>query len=516
MNDGEPRQERLTTGIPGLDRILHGGFVREGIYIVQGNPGSGKTVLGNQLCFHHVADGGKAVFVTLLAESHARMLLNIRGFDFFDESVIPDGLNYVSALSALESEGLPGLLDLIRREVRNRRATLLVIDGLVVAEESADSVLDLKKFIHELQSHSGLLGCTTFLLGSSTPGVRPERTMVDGLIELTDPLFGSLRERRFELTKHRGTGYLRGQHAYEITDAGIVLHPRLESMLVRPSRKDIAGTRRVSTGIEGLDVMLGGEGLPIATSTMLLGPPGSGKTSTGLHFLSQCNAGEHGVYLSFFETPERAAEKAQQLGLQLKAQLESGIVRYLWKPTTENILDSVGNELIRAVDDPLVQRVFIDGLDGLRRAAVERSRLVPFVTAVVNELRCRGISTLYSEESRASLGPEIEAPPAGISAVLENWIALRFTEIGSRLRRLISVLKVRDSGFDPIVREFELTARGIIVGNPVAVGSITAAEADIDAPDAPEASEAPEAPAPRTRSSSRPPSRPKPVRRSKP
>jgi circadian clock protein KaiC len=506
MNDGEPRLERLATGISGLDRILHGGFVREGIYIVQGNPGSGKTVLGNQLCFHHVSEGGKAVFVTLLAESHARMLLNIRGFDFFDESVIPDALNYVSALSALESEGLPGLLNLIRREVRNRKATLLVIDGLVVAEESADSVLDLKKFIHELQSHSGLLGCTTFLLGSSTPGVRPERTMVDGLIELTDPLFGGLRERRFELTKHRGTGYLRGQHAYEITDAGIEIHPRLESMLVRPSRKDIAGTRRISTGIAGLDAVLGGEGLPIATSTMLLGPPGSGKTSIGLHFLSQCSAGEHGVYLSFFETPERAAEKATQLGLQLKAQLDSGVVRYLWRPTTENILDSVGNELIRAADDPLVKRVFIDGLDGLRRAATDRSRLVPFVTAVVNEFRSRGISTLYTEESRTTLGPEIEAPPSGISAVLENWIALRFTEIGSRLRRLISVLKVRDSGFDPIVREFELTDHGIIVGNPVAIGSITAAEADVDV----------DAPAPRAPSSSRPPSRHKPTRRSKP
>jgi circadian clock protein KaiC len=504
MNDGEPRLERLATGIPGLDTILHGGFAREGIYIVQGNPGSGKTVLGNQLCFHHVAQGGRAVFVTLLAESHARMLLNIRGFDFFDENVIPHTLSYVSALSALESDSLPGLLDLIRREVRNRRASLLVIDGLVVAEEAADSVLDLKKFIHELQSHSGLLGCTTFLLGSSTPGVRPERTMVDGLIELTDPLFGSLRERRFELTKHRGSGYLRGQHAYEITDAGIVIHPRLESMLVRPSRKDSAGSHRVSTGIAGLDAMLGGDGLPVATSTLLLGAPGAGKTSTGLHFLSPCSAAEHGVYLSFFETPERAAEKARQLGLPLKAQLDSGVVRYLWRPTTENILDSVGNELIRATDDPRVQRVFIDGLDGLRRAAVDRSRLVPFVTALVNELRSRGISTLYTEEARTTLGPEIEAPPAGISAVLENWIALRFTEIGSRLRRLISVLKVRDSGFDPTVREFELTDHGIIVGDPVAVGAITDAQADADAPSRP------------PRSSSKPPSRPKPTRRSKP
>jgi circadian clock protein KaiC len=504
MNDGEPRLARLATGIPGLDRILHGGFVREGIYIVQGNPGSGKTVLGNQLCFHHVSQGGKAVFVTLLAESHARMLLNIGGFDFFDESVIPEALNYVSALSALEADGLPGLLDLIRREVRNRQASLLVIDGLVVAEESADSVLDLKKFIHELQSHSSLLGCTTFLLGSSTPGVRPERTMVDGLVELTDRLFGSHRERRFELVKLRGSGYLRGQHAYEITDTGIEIHPRLESALVRPSRKDIAGSSRVSTGIMGLDAMLGGEGLPIATSTMVLGPPGAGKTSLGLHFLSECDAAERGVYLSFFETPERAAEKAQRLGLRLKDQLDSEFVRYLWKPTTENILDSVGNELIQATEDPRVKRVFIDGLDGLRRAAVEKDRLVPFVTAVVNELRSRGISTLYTGEARTSLGPEIEAPPPGISAVLDNWIALRFTEIGSRLRRLISVLKVRDSGFDPIVREFELTDRGIVIGNPVAIGAITADEADVDAP------------ARTSRSSSKPPTRSKPSRRSKP
>jgi circadian clock protein KaiC len=471
MNDGdrEIRVERLPTGIVGLDSILHGGFIKDGIYIIQGEPGSGKTILGNQLCFNRVANGGKAAFVTLLAESHARMLLNLGGFRFFDAGVIPGSLYYVSALAALEAEGLKGLLDVVRREVRAHGADVLVVDGLVAAQESAESGIDLKKFIHELQSQNSLLGCTTFLLSSGSRAVRPERTMVDGIVEMSDALFSGRRERRFELTKFRGSGYLRGQHAYEITDDGICIYPRLEAALVRPRLSDDCLTQRISTGVDGLDQMLGGEGLPAGTASLLLGPPGAGKSSFGLHFLSRCNERERGVYLSFYETQARAAEKATRLGLRLPALLESGVVRHLWKPTTENILDSLGHELLAAVADERVRRVFIDGMEGFRHAAADSQRMLPFVTALVNELRSRGITTLYTGETRTTLGPEIEAPPPGISAVLENWIAIRFTEIGSKLRRLISVLKVRDSGFDALVREFTITPRGIQIGAPLAV-----------------------------------------------
>jgi circadian clock protein KaiC len=110
--------ERLATGVPGLDTVLRGGFLRGGLYIIQGAPGAGKTILGNQVCFHHVKNGGRALYVTLLAENHARMMLHIGQLGFFDDTVVPDRLYYISAFRVLEEGGLSAVLDLLRRESR--------------------------------------------------------------------------------------------------------------------------------------------------------------------------------------------------------------------------------------------------------------------------------------------------------------------------------------------------------------------------------------------------------------
>ncbi len=134
---GRPRLKRIPSGVPGLDTVLRGGFLRGGIFIVQGSPGAGKTILGNQICFHHAAKGGRALYVTLLAENHARMLLHIGQLGFFEEAIIPDRLYYISAFRVLEQEGLPAVLNLLRREVQARGASLLVLDGLSAIEETA-------------------------------------------------------------------------------------------------------------------------------------------------------------------------------------------------------------------------------------------------------------------------------------------------------------------------------------------------------------------------------------------
>ena len=166
-NEGDqPPLEMLPTGIAGLDVILKGGFLAGGIYIIQGHPGAGKTILGNQLCFNHVAAGGKALYVTLLAETHSRMLTHIRHLTFFDEAAIPQGIYYISAFRILEEDGLRGLLDLLRREVHTHKASVLVLDGLVAAQEAAESPREFRKFVHELQTQAGLADCTMFFLTS--------------------------------------------------------------------------------------------------------------------------------------------------------------------------------------------------------------------------------------------------------------------------------------------------------------------------------------------------------------
>src|SRR3982750_3800401 len=129
--------ERLHSAVPGLDLILGGGLFRTGVYIIQGLPGCGKTILANQICYGHVAQGGTAVYVTLLAESHTRMLQHLSGLSFFDVNALPERLAYISGFHELEKNGLKGLATMLRREMRSRSAGVLVLDGLVAAAEAA-------------------------------------------------------------------------------------------------------------------------------------------------------------------------------------------------------------------------------------------------------------------------------------------------------------------------------------------------------------------------------------------
>src|SRR3954470_16431774 len=142
---------RVPSGIAGLDTILAGGFLRGGLYIVQGSPGTGKTTLANQVCFNHIASGGHALYVTLLAEYHARMLQHLSGMSFFDASKIPDQLSYIGGFSALRQAGRPGLLTLLRREITARKASILVLDGFATAQRGAADDQEFNEFVHELQ-----------------------------------------------------------------------------------------------------------------------------------------------------------------------------------------------------------------------------------------------------------------------------------------------------------------------------------------------------------------------------
>ena len=252
-----PTLDRLPSGVPGLDAILRGGFLRGGIFIVQGSPGAGKTILGNQICFSHVAAGGRALYATLLAENHARMLLHIGQLGFFEEQVIPDRLYYISAFPVLEDDGLEGVLDLLRREVQARNSSVLIIDGWSAIEETAASNREFKKFIHALQAQALIADCTVFLLTGAKP-ISAEHTLVDGVIELQTRLYGRRAERTLEVHKLRGTGYLRGAHSYRITDKGIIVYPRTEALLAQPSVMDRATGPAVSTGITQLDSIMGG------------------------------------------------------------------------------------------------------------------------------------------------------------------------------------------------------------------------------------------------------------------
>ena len=463
MSSNESFQQlvRFTSGIQGLDAVLGGGFFVGGVYIVEGVPGAGKTILANQICFHVAKQQKRVLYVTLLAESHSRLLQHLQNLRFFDASTIPEYLTYISGFAPLEEGGLKALLELVRRELRAQRPNLVVLDGFAAVSESSATDRDFKKFVHELQLHAGLASCTFFLLSSGTSAevgpVQPVHTMVDGLVRLSDHVFGVRAEREIQIQKLRGSRYLRGVHTFDITDDGMRVYPRLESYSA--DLADSCGPEQMTIGIPQLDAMIGG-GLRRGSITMVLGPTGIGKSTLGYRFLTDATATDKGLLFSFYETPKRALAKADAIGLELGTRCARGDVELMWQSPVEGTFDAIGGSLLEAVDRLGAKRLFIDGFDALRQAAAYPERVPQFFAALGRELHARGTTTIFSAELRQIYAPEIEAPLDGVSPLLENLFLLRFVELNSEIHRVISILKLRDSKFDPRIHEFTISNLG--------------------------------------------------------
>ena len=455
--------DRLPTGVPGLDTVLEGGLLRAGVYLIQGPPGAGKTILGNQMCFSHAASGGRAVYMTLLAESHTRMLAHMRRMRFFRTELIPDQVHYLSAFKVLEGEGLHGLLTVLRKTVTARSASLLVLDGLVSAEEAAPSAKDFKKFVHELQIVCSMTACTCLLL-SSTERPRPflpEHTMVDGILELGDELKSLRAVRSIVVRKMRGTAPILGRHTVEISDDGMVVIPRFETRASALQSEDTPTPHdRLLLGIPSLDDMLGG-GLPARSITMLLGPTGVGKTTVGLQFLGAGAArGEPGVYFGFYEHPAALLDRSRRLQLGFDG-ISDGPVDLVWHRPVEGIIDVVGDRLLALVKRRGARRLVIDGMAGFQVSVDDPSRVREVFAALADELAREGVTTIYTMETSDLLGPRIEVPVKGVSAITHNIILMRHVELEARLYRLLSILKVRDGDYDGAIREFRISDTGI-------------------------------------------------------
>ena len=215
--------ERVTTGISGLDEILTGGLIKGAVYLLVGAPGTGKTIMGNQIGFNHAGkQNGRVLYVTLLAESHGRMIGNLKTLNFYQDELLGNSIHYLSGYKILEKEGLPGLLKLIAKAVREHNTTLLLIDGVATVADADTSPLLFRKFVHELNTFITTSGCTAILLSSIKGNwSNPEYTMVDGIIALHYVESGLRAVRRIEVTKFRSSIHLYGKHYMSINGDGV-------------------------------------------------------------------------------------------------------------------------------------------------------------------------------------------------------------------------------------------------------------------------------------------------------
>lgn len=446
-----------------MDTILNGGFVKGGVYLLLGPPGAGKTIFANQMCFHHASSkSGNIVYVTLLAESHGRMMENLRPLKYYEEEDVSDSIHYMGGYHVLEKEGLKGFLRLIAGIVKEKNASILMIDGMSTIGELEQSAITFRKFAHELNSYLSSSGCTAFLLSSMDGHLsKPEHTMVDGIISFHYESIGSRVSRQIEVRKFRGSGHFYGKHLYKINEDGITIYPRLESVTI--SRDFPTHSRkRVSFNIPGLDEMLCG-GIYAQTLVTIVGSAGTGKTSVALKFLEAgAEANESGIFFGLYERPSEIYEKAKAISTNI----ERKGIEVLWYPALELDLDELGFKLLEAVKRTKAKRVVIDGLDGFRNSVLYQERIYRFMTALVLELKHLGATTLIIEEV-PTFGGNTGRQLAELSAINEAVLLLQHESVENEVLTAVSIIKMRNSKFDKHTKHLIISDSGIQVTGPL-------------------------------------------------
>lgn len=457
----------LATGIAGFDDILGGGLPASNMYLIQGLAGSGKTTLACQMGFTHAKQGKKVLVLTLIAESHTKLLNHLSNFTFFDESLVGKQVIFFSGYTSLAKGGVRELLKFITATLAEQDPAILIIDGFQSIRNASPSGSALSEFLHSLSALVASIGCTTFLLSpviGNAPG--SENTQVDGLIELSQYEQGMRAIRELKIYKIRGSNHLLGKHIFEVKQDGIVIYPRLEAIATHTRAIPAASSEYVSFGIPDWDKITAG-GIMRGSTTNLLGSPGIGKTLMGLHFIQQgLRDGQQCLMVGFYESPPRIIDKAKHIGIDFTKPLQDGTLEIMWHPPLEVLIDNLTNRMLENIDQRSVTRVFIDGVDGLRDIILHSERSRSFLIALVNQLRVRNITTFFTQE--LPYFKESFAESGSTASILyENMMLLRHVEIGGINYRQITVMKLREHGYDPANHVMTISNSGISIAGPM-------------------------------------------------
>ena len=440
--------KRLPTLVEGLDEILNGGLFEGGVYIFEGPPGAGKTTLANQIAYTLARREVRTLYVTMLAESHARMLQHMEEQIFFDQQEVSASVFYVSCYRELEQGGLKAVVGLLRGELVRHRASLLVIDGLVVDSLGTMTSDSVRQFVHELQSLVSTMSCTCLVLTSgNSNALSAEQTMVDGIFAFEDHGFHWRAERRMQVRKFRGSRIIRGQHTFCLSTQGVQFFPRLESLPLVDANARL-GPHAVPTGVSALDGILRGGGLLSGSASAVIGASGAGKTTLALTFAAAEGNDGPALVLSCTELAGDMRRLGTEMGLGVEAAIARGalVIRNLGQE--DESMDEMGHKLLRLVDELKIRRLVVDGVAGLADTLAFRERGYRFLGRLLVELRRRGVTSVFTIDPDA-LAVAAGVPLAeGVAGWFDNLFVFEPALAGDRPlnQRILRVAKIRGDG----------------------------------------------------------------------
>jgi circadian clock protein KaiC len=458
-------EQRLTSGDDGLDLILGGGLPMNGINLIMGLPGSGKTILCQQFIFAGATEKRPAIYLSTVSEPFEKILRYAQTLSFFARDAIGRSVYYEDLGREVAGEdGLTAVTERIAALIKERRPGIIAIDSFKALAAFADDARGFRRFLHDLAALLTAFPATCFWIGEYSEEetrTAPEFAVADGIISLATERMNERTLRLIQVAKLRGSKFPSGRHTYRLSTDGITVFPRLADALREDDYQ--LGEDRISSGIAPLDTMLA-EGYGPGSSTLVAGPSGAGKTLMGLHFIFNGAAnGEPGVIASLQENPIQLQKVAHGFGWSL----DNERVAVMYRSPNDVYIDEWVYQLLDVIKTTGATRVMIDSLSDLRYATPDLVRFREFVYSLTQRLSRAGISPIMTSEI-----PDLfhvgRLAEYGISHLSDNVILLQYLRADSRLVRTVTILKSRASAHDPEIREFEITSDGIALGDPIA------------------------------------------------
>jgi circadian clock protein KaiC len=458
--------KRITSGSSELDLVLGGGFPEHSINILMGLPGTGKTVLAEKVVFENATPDRPAYYLSTVSEPVDKMLHYLQGFDYFDPAAIGESVFYHDLGEALRSRGLDGFVDEVIAIMKENAPAFLVIDSFKALHAFSSSPAEFRTKLSRLLTALSSMSITTFLVGeysADETALAPEFAVADGIVELVLQKVGVKDIRYLRVLKLRGSAYFGGEHAFKIAPSGLEVFPRLVTEAT-PVAYDLS-RQRDKTGVEMLDAMVL-EGFWKGSATVVFGPPGSGKTLLGLHYIFKgIEMGEKALIATLQENPTQLQRIVAGFGWDLQEAIDSGMLELFYVSPVDVYIDEFVSRVAAKVDASGVSRVMIDSLNDLEASAPDSARFRDFMYAFVQAMAVKGVSTYMTHEVRDVFATSVVSE-FGVSHMSDNVILLHYVRENSEIHRMISVIKTRASGHDASIRRFDVSPDGIVIGEP--------------------------------------------------